>query len=150
MASILTEELQTRHFECYGDFSTTMHIVTRCERAFPLFWITASTGLVPAVVFDVKGICCAVKTKRHERTGKTGLFRCVEGTDLVIECVSLTERVRIELDQFDTGIKKRDAGVVRNCMPLPIRSASRITKQMRTAICGGLDLVVGANRKARP
>ena len=106
-------------------------------------------NLVPAVVFDVKGICRTVKAKRHERTGKNTLFRCVEGTDLVIERVSLAQRVRIELDQFDAGIKKRDAGVGRNFMPLPIRSASRITKQMRTAICGGLDQVVGAQR-ARP
>ena len=81
-----------------------MHIVTRCWEPSSCFWITAS--LVPAVVFDVKGICCTVKTKRYGRSGKNGFSRCVEGTDLVIERVSLAQRVRIELDQLDTRVKK--------------------------------------------
>ena len=101
------------------------------------------------MVSDVKNICRTVKTKRHEQAGKERLSACVEGADLVIERVGLAHRIRIQLDQVDAGIKKQDAGVGRNFMPLPIRSASRITKQMRTTIRGGLDQVVGANRKAR-
>src|ERR1700690_903910 len=106
-------------------------------------------NLVLVVVLDVKDICRTVKTKRYERTGKNCLFLCIDGTDLVIERVGLAERVRIELDQVYAGIKKRDAGVGRNFPPLPVRSASCITKQMRTTIRGRLDHVVGTNRKTR-
>jgi hypothetical protein len=106
-------------------------------------------NLFLAVVFDVKNICRTVKTERHGRAGEQRLSVCVEGADLVIERVGLARRISIQLDQVDAGIKKEDAGVGRNLMPLPIRSASRITKQMRTTIRGGLDEVVRANRKAR-
>jgi hypothetical protein len=39
--------------------------------------------------------------------------------------VGLAQFIRIQLDQVDAGIKKQDAGVSRNFMPLPVRSGSR-------------------------
>src|SRR5271155_4001852 len=103
---------------------------------------SSDPALFLAVVFDVKNICRAVKTERHEQAGKQRLSVCVEGADLVIERVGLAQRSLIQFDQFDSAIKKQDAGVGRNIMPLPIRSASRVTKQTRATIRGGLDQVV--------
>jgi hypothetical protein len=104
---------------------------------------------VLAVVFDVKNICRTVKTKRQEQAGKERISVCVERADLVIERVGLAQRIRIQLDEVNAGSKKQNASVSRNFLPRPIRSASGITQQMRTAIGGGFDQVVSANCEAR-